>query len=297
MQYSAVLDEWIDEKRKEIRESSSTSYLHVMDKHVKPQFGDYDVTEIDRKMIQSYIYDLGENLKRESILQITKVISQSFEYACENELITKSPWHKIKVPKDSGEKIINVFSSDEVNRILYSGRADQTKRDIVNLAYRTGMRIGEILTLKWADINFELRFLTVNRTLSGQRVAGQDKICAPKTKHSRRRIDLDIASMQMLERRFNESQYDYVFCKADGGLFSRQSMRDAFVRMCKAAGVEYRSLHMLRHTHATILLGSGVHPKIVQERLGHSSIVVTLDLYSHMIPGMQQTAVAVFNLL
>lgn len=154
------------------------------------------------------------------------------------------------------------------------------------------MRIGEILALKWEDINFDQNFLTVKRTLSSYN-NGQSEICEPKTKCSRRRIDLDNVSMEILKN--IDKNGEYVFCKKDGSILSRQCIYQSFKRMCKAADVPYHSFHSLRHTHASILLSANVHPKIVQERLGHAKISTTLDTYSHLIPGIQQVAVKIFN--
>lgn len=96
---------------------------------------------------------------------------------------------------------------------------------------------------------------------------------------------------------FNETEHigDYVFCKTDGSIISRQCVSQSFKRMCNAANVKYRSFHSLRHTHASVLLANNIHPKIVQERLGHSKISTTMDTYSHLIPGMQALAVKVLN--
>lgn len=153
------------------------------------------------------------------------------------------------------------------------------------------MRIGEVLVLKWEDINFSEGFLMVRRTLSGYK-NNQPEITVPKTKKSRRRIDLDKKTLEMLKMRYC-AQEGYVFSKKDGTIYSRQAMN--LPRICRNVGIEPRSFHTLRHTHATMLLAAGVHPKIVQERLGHASISTTLDTYSHLIPGMQQMAVNVFN--
>lgn len=157
------------------------------------------------------------------------------------------------------------------------------------------MRVGEILALKLEDINFEQNFLMVRRTLSSYD-NGIPEICEPKTKASRRRIDLDNVSMEIF-RRIHKQNHEYVFCKQDGTILSRQCIQQSFKRMCNAANVSYRSFHSLRHTHASMLLANGVHPKIVQERLGHARISTTLDTYSHLIPGMQREAVKVFNKL
>lgn len=162
---------------------------------------------------------------------------------------------------------------------------------MIILGYRTGMRIGEILSLKWEDINFDEKFLTVKRTLSLYN-NGIPEISEPKTKKSKRRIDLDDITIKMLIDRYREKN-GYVFCKKNGEIYSRQAIN--LPRMCRNVGIKPRGFHSLRHTHATILLSANIHPKIVQERLGHSKISTTLDTYSHLISGMQQVAVDVFN--
>lgn len=204
----------------------------------------------------------------------------------------ENPYHGIKVPKDKEIKEINIFTEDEMEKIINVKGFSNQKKHIVTLAYGTGMRIGEILVLKWEDINFQNHFLTVQRTLSGYDNKSPE-ICEPKTKASRRRIDLDDVCMCM----FNsiERNGEFVFHKADGTILSRQCVTSSFKRMCKAANVTYRSFHSIRHTHASILLTNGVYPQIVQERLGHAKIGTTIDTYGHLIPGMQKVAVDIFN--
>lgn len=292
MLYSDILDLWIEEKHLEIRNSSYNNYLYTIKNRVKPELGNFNVDDITRKMIQDYVIQQSEKLKHETVINITKVLSQSFKYAIDNGYISENPYRGIKVPKDKCLKEIKVFKKEEVEKILSVKGFSEQKKNIINIAYRTGMRIGEILALKWEDINFDQNLLTVKRTLSSYN-NGQSEICEPKTKGSRRRIDLDNTSMEILKN-INKNG-EYVFCKNDGSILSRQCIYQTFKRMCKAADVPYHSFHSLRHTHASILLSANVHPKIVQERLGHAKISTTLDTYSHLIPGMQQVAVKVFN--
>lgn len=292
MLYSDILVLWLEEKKTEIRNSSYGNYLYTMNKRVIPLLGSRDVAEINKKDIQAYIYGQSEFLKHETVVNITKVLSQSFNYAIDNGYIEISPFNKIKIPKDKGTKEIKVFTIKEVEKILSAKGYTQQKKNIVNTSYRTGARIGEILALKWEDINTEQGFLTIRRTLSGYR-NGAPEICEPKTKGSRRRISLDKNSIEMFCDIHRNGEY--VFCKKDGTILSRQCVYQAFKRMCKARNVQYHSFHSLRHTHASVLLAAGVHPKIVQERLGHSKISTTMDTYSHLLPGMQQVAVDVFN--
>jgi integrase len=96
----------------------------------------------------------------------------------------------------------------------------------------------------------------------------------------------------MFKNRYDKKE-GYIFSKKDGSIYSRQSIN--LPQICRNIGIEPRSFHALRHTHATILLSAGVHPKVVQERLGHAKISTTLDTYSHLVPGMQQAAINVFD--
>lgn len=291
MIYSEILNLWIKHKEPEIRNSTRRNYSYAISKWINPKLGHISISDINRNMIQEYIVNLAKKYRRETVINITKVLSQSFKYAVYNNYISDNPYKDIKIPRDKEYKEIQVFDAEEINKIL-SVKGFPVQKSMVNLAFRTGMRIGEILTLKWEDINIESGFLTVRRTLSTY-TNGKAEICPPKTKYSKRRIDLDIQSLKMLES--IEKKGEFIFCKKDKTIFSRQYINQVFRKMCKNAGVPYRCFHSLRHTHATILLAANVNPKVVQIRLGHSTISTTLDIYSHLIPGMQSIAVNVFN--
>lgn len=283
---------WLEEKSLEVRSSTKWNYKCTIENKLKPVFGNYEIQKITRPMIQSYILDISERLKMESVINITKVLSQSFKFAVQEKIIAENPYTQIKIPKDHDVKEIKIFTKEEIDAILNVQGCNPQYKDIISIAYRTGMRMGEILALKWEDINFSQGFLMVRRTVSYCE-KGRKEICPPKTKSSIRRIDLDNTSIEIL---LSAKKYgEFVFSKKDGTIFSRCCISQGFKRICKAANVPYKSFHALRHTHASVLLASNVHPKIVQERLGHSEISTTIDTYSHLIPGMQKIAVDIFN--
>lgn len=290
MTYSELLDLWIEEKRMDVRNSTIQNYQYCIKNWINPILGNIEMKNLTRKVLQDFINSFSKTHKRNTVINITKPLSGSLKWAEENEYIEKSPWSGIRISQDFSEKEIKVFSQEEIDELLNT-KGYQVKKDMIVLGYRTGMRIGEILALKWEDINFSEGFLMVRRTLSGYK-NNQPEITVPKTRKSRRRIDLDKQTLGMLKKKYC-GQDGYVFCKKDGTVYSRQAIN--IPRMCRNVGIEPRSFHALRHTHATILLAAGVHPKIVQERLGHAKICTTLDTYSHLIPGMQQVAVNVFN--
>lgn len=291
MLYKDILSIWLDEKKMEVRNSTIQNYQRCINRWIIPQMGFLNVEDITRSDLQNFILNFSSNHKQNTVINLTKPLSGSLIWSEENGYLKINPWKGVKIPKDFSEKEIKVFTKEEISLLLEAKHYQQVKKDMIILGYRTGMRIGEILTLRWDDINFNEGFITVKRTLSGYK-NNVPEITEPKTRKSRRRIDLDKVTLKMLTKRKYNSE-GYVFCKKDGNIYSRQAIN--LPRMCRSIGIEPRSFHSLRHTHATILLAAGIHPKIVQERLGHAKVSTTLDTYSHLIPGMQQVAVDVFN--
>jgi len=178
----------------------------------------------------------------------------------------------------------------------------------VRLAVLTGMRRGELLGLRWGDVDLE--GATVNVQQTAQRLSGQGIVFRqPKTRLSRRSIALSPAAVHVLRqqrRRQAEARLlagsayedrDLVFASGLGSPVEAGSLARTWSRITSAADVGHVRFHDLRHAHATLLLRQGVHPKIVSERLGHASIAITLDTYSHVVPGLQAAAAAQLDAL
>ena len=172
---------------------------------------------------------------------------------------------------------------------------------LLTLALTTGMRRGELLALRWQDINFDTKSLHIVRTLS--RLVGYGFIeTEPKTSKSRRKIILPGLVLDLLkqhrahqlEERLKAGaqwhDHDLVFSNTHGGFLIADRLREMLQQLLKEAGLPYIRFHDLRHSAATLLLGMGVHPKVVQELLGHSAISMTMDTYSHVLPSMHQQA-------
>lgn len=180
---------------------------------------------------------------------------------------------------------------------------------IYDMLAETGARIGEVLGSKWKDLkNFygNSPKWSVQRTVY-KRDNSEWVINNPKTKKAGRLIDLT-QSLVLVLRRLRElkeadaeyygrifSEDDYIFTRPDGTLPDPHHISRVFKTVATNAGLKPIRLHDLRHTHATLMLLAGVHPKIVSERLGHASVAITLDVYSHVLPGMQEKAVAMFE--
>jgi integrase len=171
------------------------------------------------------------------------------------------------------------------------------------LAATTGLRRGELLGLRWRDLDLGAGRLSVTQTLVSVNYAVS--FSTPKTAAGRRSVALDPATVAalrahrvaVLEERLSlglgaPTEDALAFTAIDGTPLHPGQFSDRFDRLVKAAGVPRIRFHDLRHTHATLALRAGVHPKVVSERLGHSTISVTLDTYSHAIPAMQEEAAA-----
>ncbi len=168
------------------------------------------------------------------------------------------------------------------------------------------MRRGELLALRWQDVDFIFSQISVNRSLNHLK-DGSYIYTQPKSEKSRRTIAMP-ASLNLLLGKYHETQtlehkmigrpltdVDLVFSLCDGSPLRPNTITRAWQTAAKQAGVKVIRLHDARHTHASLMLKKGIHPKIVQERLGHSSIEMTLDTYSHVAPGLQQAAAESFD--
>ena len=167
------------------------------------------------------------------------------------------------------------------------------------MAVDSGMRAGELLGLRWSDLNWARSIVQVQRSRNSFAPTG---FAEPKTKASRRTIVLSATGLELLRvHRIAQNgkrlllgpawpDNDLVFARPDGSPEDVSNLSRRWVLLCKRAGVSDLRFHDLRHTSATMALARGIHPKVVQERLGHSTIGITLDTYSHVLPSMQEDA-------
>lgn len=292
MTYEECFNKWIIEHS--ILVSESTTQTYFKDSKVSLKFWcQKDVISITRADIIDFInYEIGREYKSGTIRSHFKVVKSTFEWAFNNNIITQNPCIKIPLPRKSNGEI-HPFTEDEMNKIL-AVKCPEWVHNAILIAYRTGMRKGEIFALKWTDINFDERFIMVQRTQSV--VKNQLILKEPKTKSSRRRIGIDNKLLLELEKMREKSISEYVFATKDGNCKIPWELScKRFKAVCERANVSVRRFHDLRHTHATVLLSHGVYPKVVSERLGHSSTKITQDIYCHVTPEMQQTAVDIFE--
>jgi integrase len=194
---------------------------------------------------------------------------------------------------------MKTWSADELRRFVNGVHTDRLFALWLTIA-STGLRRGEALGLKWSDIDLDAARISVQRSLVS--VGYKPMLSEPKTARGRRSIALDRTTVSALiahrraqieERLAWGPAYedgDFVFCRENGSPIHPERLTKSFEAHVRKIGLPRIRLHDLRHTHATLALAAGIHPKVVSERLGHSSIAITLDTYSHAIPALQEEA-------
>lgn len=238
---------------------------------------------------------LEAGLSPRSVAQVHETLYRAMRQAVQWDLLPKNPVDAARAPRPRHREM-RTLSESELRR-LFDVTADERLHALWVLLASTGLRIGEALGLQWTDVDFGVGRLEVRRALQWQHGRGLVFV-EPKTLRSRRGIYLAPGVVEALnrhralqeeERRFAGSEWrdaGLVFCRAEGDPLAYMTVWGAFRRALLRAGLPRIRIHDLRHTAATLLLKDGVHPKVVQELLGHSSITLTLDIYSHVVPSL-----------
>jgi integrase len=276
------------------------NYKLQIRKHIVPAFGTMKLSKLDTPNIQAlYSAKLHDGLKPSSVRYVHAVLHRALSKAVELRLIARNPAASADPPKVRHEEI-TPLDAQQTRTFLHAAHGEKYEALYV-LSLTCGLRMGESLGLKWSDINLDTGTLRVNRQLQRIREGGGLVFSEPKNA-SRRTIDLPQRALEALgahrkrqaEEKLRAADYEdsgLVFATRKGtpqdaqNVFNRQ-----FKPLLKQADLPPIRWHDLRHTCATLLLGRGVHPKLVQHLLGHASITMTLDRYSHWIPSMGRHA-------
>jgi len=236
--------------------------------------------------------------------QYHTVLHKALQTAVEWGLLSKNVADAVKAPHVQHQEM-RTWDTDDVSCFLESAKKT-SYYTIFYLALFTGLRRSELLALRWQDVDFIFSQIYVNRSLH-QLKDGSYIFTQPKSAKSRRTIAMSPSAIlilkeyrdhQMLERAIlgiPSKDDDLVFSTPEGRPLRPNTITRAWIVLAARCGLKIIRSHDARHTHASIMLKQGIHPKIVQERLGHSSIAVTLDTYSHVTPGLQEVGAKRFD--
>lgn len=296
IKFSTVYFEWVDHHGLEVEKATVYRYKKEYTK-IGAYFGDMYIKDITTDMIQDFIKLLLLDLSRTTVNKYAQNLKLCFRYAISQGYLNEdnNPMDGVAIPKRQRVEI-HPFSPQEINIILQQD-ASEWVRDGIIIAYRTGMRLGEIFAIiPSIDINFDEQYISVQR--SQCRVGSKVFLKTTKTPSGVRRIDIDTyLALHLLSMVEKHPDSKFLFPDPNDPNLPRipWNISTYLRQMCRDAGVPERNFHTLRHTHASVLLAHGTHPKIVQERLGHADVSTTLTTYSHLTPTIQKQAVNVFE--
>jgi integrase len=302
-----IIQRWIPSMKTQLKASTFDSYQRNLNNHVIPTLGQLPLTAITSNRLNNFYASLlqtgnkrGGGLSAKTVRYIHTTLHKAFSDARNEGLLRTNPAELAKPPRlhASARKEMNVWDTETLRKFL-NLTVDDRLGSAWHVLAMTGMRRGELMGLRWSDIDFDRKRIIIRHTLVS--VAYQIIESTPKN-HQTRIIDIDESTVEVLKKQeLNQNREkmawatDYsdsgiVFCREDGTPIHPDSLSQSFERAIKRARVPRIRLHDLRHTHATLAMHAGVPIKVISERLGHESPSFTMKQYAHVLPTMQAEA-------
>lgn len=295
---------WLDNKKSNIKATTYEFYKNVIEGRINPVLGGIPLTKLKPLHIQEFLdyYTKDKEINSTTIKHYFTTLNTALNQAVKWQLIPSNPCAAIEPPKRKKTKM-NVLTPEQVNTLLESvknGKYSVMYIPIL-LAVTCGLRRGEIIALTWNNVDLVNGIITVSES-AAIRVDGKNIITDTKTEAGQRSISVPPSVMPILKehkRQQAENKLKFgpeyrdnnlVCCWPNGVELTPNYITHTFKKVLREAGLPDIRFHDLRHTNATLLLLQGVNTKVVSERLGHSSIDVTLDIYGHVLPEMQKEA-------
>ena len=275
-------------------------YRGNVERYLVPKLGRIPLEKLTPRHIQEMesqlLRDGGSNkrsLSPRTVLQVHRVLSKALNDGVKLDILLRNVRRSRRTVDGRQNMRHNLLDWDEVHALL-DQITDPLRLTLSLLAIQTGLRRSELLGLHWRDIDLSGRSLSVRRALI-KLASGNTELKVPKNGRGRV-VDLPAESVDTLKAHrlrnpATSGNGNFVFCHSDGSRLDPDLVSKWFRRVAKITGLEGSRLHDLRHTHASLMLSQGIHLRVVSERLGHSSIGITDDLYSHVLPSVQEESV------
>ena len=305
------MDIWIEDYRKnKVRASSYRNIYYPVKNHIKPQLGDYKLKDLRTDMAQKFVNDLSNNkYSAGAVRRFHSILYSALKQAYENELIPKNPAENIKLPPI--EKIERRVLSVGEQKAFIEAAKQVEYGNIFIFMLCTGLRIGETQVLTWDDVNFEKETLSINKTFAINKIPGDAEskywgVGPPKTKSGNRTIPLLPEAIALLRDQQKEQELNIcvngnefkhnnlIFCTHCGAIMHMKVVRNRLKKILIKANISTDSgltTHSLRHSFATRGLENGIDLRVMQDLLGHASMKMTADLYTHVLPETKRESI------
>lgn len=313
--YRELSELWLKNHKLEVKPQTYSQTVSELKTHLLPVFGNIRVEKITLPMVQVFVNKIANNpnLGSVSLKIILSINKRILKYAVNLQLITVNPADNIIVPKNkkniSQKKELKYFEANQLKQFKdYLDKLPNTFRNyyhktLYDTLLATGLRIGEAVALEWSDIDLDNGYIDVNKTLVWSRMETN----SPKSMAGYRKIPIDRNTVLMLrlykarqhqcfiEHGYGGKMAEHVFSNGLHAYPSREGLQKTLTKHLKLAGLPYLTLHAFRHTHASLLLNAGISYKELQQRLGHSTLAMTMDTYSHLFDDTEKEAVNFFE--
>ena len=294
---------WWTIKSQKVKPTTADNYRQILDRYILPNLGSIALKDLTPVLIERMLLDLNKDHSESTVRLVSIVLAQGLDRAIKDHLLAINPAKGIERPKGK-KKSVTPYTSSELKELLQALEDHRLFAFFRLLAY-SGARRGEILALRWSDLDFEKGTLSIskNRTRIGRSVIEQD---STKGGDGKRFIQIDSETLKILkkhrtdqiEERFKAGsawlELNYIFTQTTGEPLDPSTPYQLFKKVAKKIGLRSESLHSIRHLHATELLNSGVSVHLVKDRLGHSDISTTLRIYAHIRPEQKQEVADLF---
>ena len=298
---SSWMEEWFENVCKiKVRPSSHQTYRGYIDHHITPYIGKIPLEKLSTMDLQKLYRKLMNNgrverieaenqpkgLSAKTVRNVNQVISSAMDFAVAQKIIPENPCKAVALPKIE-HKEMQTIPADQLQTFLTEARATGVY-EMYYIELATGLRRGELLGLKWSDIDWKNGIIKVKRQIA--RVDGKIVEAPLKTKNSYRTVSISPQAIEVLKQQKAKTNDQYIFPSPNGGPISPDSVNNMLKRVLERAGIPKVRFHDLRHTFATIALQNGVDIKTVSGMLGHFSAGFTLDTYAHVTTSAQKEA-------
>ena len=292
MTVTAWFDYWIENiKGDSIRPNTIRNYKERFEHNIKECIGKMLISDVKPMHCQNVLNQMKDEYKTSTIYQTRITLFCMFADAAENEVIIKNPVTKaVKYNIGKESKKVRALSIDEQKRFLEFAK-DNSNYNQYAFLLQTGLRTGELIGLKWSDIDFDKRVIHIQRTMEYRYSVGEWRIGEPKSKSGYRDVPLTEEAINILKKQkeklkavkvINMQFSEFVFLSRKGEPTKNSAYDSTLFKLCDKANIERFSMHVLRHTFATRCIEGGMRPKTLQIILGHSNVGITMNLYVHV---------------